>query len=104
MTRATALILCLGMTFGSALAVAADDAMVPGEIGSRIRALEPRQSRIDPRGPAIGTVSGGAMTGIGASLGAAAAIQCGESGACSPEHIIGLGVSAAVLTIAGVAS
>ncbi len=54
MTRVMALILCLAMTFGSAPALAVDDAMAPGEIEARIAELEARQSRIDVRGPPSG--------------------------------------------------
>ncbi len=105
MTRVMALILCLVMTFGSAPALAVDDAMAPGEIEARIAELKARQSRIEVRGAAIGTIVGGVLTGTGLSLGAATAISCAEGGgACSPEHIIGLGVSAVVLSIAGIAT
>lgn len=48
---------------------------------------------------------GGVLTGTGLTLGAATAISCAKGGgAYSPEHIIGLGVSAVVLSIASIAT
>ncbi|MBY0400969.1 hypothetical protein K2X89_11780 [Myxococcota bacterium] len=102
MRRVTALMLCLAMTFSSAPALAVDDAMAPSEIEARIAELEAKQRDIDVRGPTTGTFVGAGLTAAGLSLGAATAITCGESGACSPEHIIGLGVSAVLLSAVGI--
>jgi hypothetical protein len=105
MMRVMALTLCLAMTIGSAPALAVDAAMAPSEIEARIAELEARQSGISLRGPTIGTIVGGALTGTGLTLGAVTAISCAEGGgACSPEHIIGFGVSAGVMAIAGIAT
>lgn len=91
------------------LAQSTDDGEVASDdVEARIAELEAQRDAIDIRRPRFWTITGSVMTGVGLSIGLAAIIGClgsSEAGAgCSPEHWAGLGASAGLLTIGGVAT
>lgn len=85
-----------------------DSAAASGDVDARIAELEAQRDAIDTRRPRFWTITGSVMTGVGLVIGLTAIIGClgsSEAGAgCSPEHWAGLGASAGLLTIGGVAT
>ncbi|MBK7952266.1 MAG: hypothetical protein IPK00_26825 [Deltaproteobacteria bacterium] len=81
---------------------------VSSDVEARIAELQAKRDAIDTRRPRFWTITGGAMTGVGVVIAVVTLVGClgsSEAGAgCSPEHWAGLGASAGLLTVGGIAT
>ena len=83
-------------------------ALPASDVEARIAELEARRNAIDIQRPRFWTITGGVMTSVGAVIAIVSIVGClGSSTAgagCSPEHWAGLGTTAALFTIGGIAT